>query len=601
VFRAFLAFAVLAVARLPAQVLALDLSEGELSSPPSPERVAAIVNSAAQTGWEPWVGPLRAAALKVYQRDAAAAEPWYHLYRWANKLATPQAQATQAWMKAIEEARLVNANMPRYYPDAQVAAPLGNLISPELQRWALSHAEFSEEFFNIESPLDEPGNVLRILQSIYAVNPERFAEYASLALAVAVVYDTPPPPDWPHGQVSPTALPRRLPAPLEAFAYWTRLDLARKSALPLQRLPANELKFVVDAAAPFSDLAWAQANIPTPLAQFAQVYDMVKYRNDRVTNNAFIWPGDDYRLATILQTGGICIDQAYFASSVGKARGVPTLLFHGVGQDGRHAWFGYLSATGWVLDAGRYAEQKFVVGQAFDPQTWRYLNDHELLFLSERFHALPLYKLSVINADFAEEFLRDHNAPAAVKAAREAVNREPHNLHGWELLILAETSAGATARDVEGTLHQAEMAFQKYPDLEVSFSRLLAQSLRQRGEASAATAEEQRLVHKYQTNRTDLSVQAAADMLDHSIEGDDFPTQVKTYQTILATYGTGAGIDFYDRIVSRFARHCKDVGQPGAALQALDRARQTLRVEAGGQLDQEMTRFAAELRGTGVQ
>ena len=47
---------------------------------------------------------------------------------------------------------------------------------------------------------------------------------------------------------------------------------------------------------------------------------------------------------------------------VGKAKGVPTLLFRGVGLDGRHAWFGFLDSDGhWELDCGRYADQKLTV------------------------------------------------------------------------------------------------------------------------------------------------------------------------------------------------------------------------------------------------
>jgi len=599
VIRLVLALALLTATRLPAQVLALEIPAAELSRPPSAERVAALVDAAGRDGWSAWVGPLRQAAFQVYQHDAAAAAPWYHLYRWAAKLATPKGAAMQDWMKAIQEAKLVNANMARRYDADMVSTPLGSLVSPGLQRWALGNPAFSEEFFGITSPYDQPVEVLKILETLYAANPGLFTDYASLALAIAVVYDVPPPPDWPHGQVGEAALPRHLPSPLAAFNFWTKLDQSRQSDLPLRRLPASELKFVVDSATPFAELTWARQAVQLPLAQLARAYDAVKYRNERATSNVFNWPGPDYRLETILQTGGICIDQAYFAANVGKAHGVPTLLFHGAGQDGRHAWFGFLSANGWVLDAGRYAEQKFVVGQAFDPQTWRYLNDHELVFLSERFHALPLYKLSVINADFAEEYLQNRNVPAAIKAAREAVHREPHNLHAWELLMLGQATAGVGAREMEGTLREAAMAFQKYPDLEVSFSRMLVQSLRQRGEASAATMEEQRLAHKYQaSDRSDLSVQTAADMLERSMRDDDFPAQVKAYQSILATYGTGAGMDFYDRIVSRFARHCKDAGQPAAGLAALDRARKTLRVEPGGQLDQEMTRYADELRQT---
>lgn len=587
--------AALWAAALSGQMLALAIPAEELGRPPTAQRVNLLVDSAAQNGWGPWVAPLRTAALQVYRRDPAAAGPWYHLYRWAAKLAIPQADATRAWMRAIEEAHLVHPNLPRSYD--MTPAPLASLLSADLQKWALGNAAFSAEYFDTVSPLDQPAEVLRILQALYAANPPVFADYASLALAIAVVYDTPPPPDWPHGQVNPVALPRRLPPPQLAFAYWTHLDQTHASGQSLRRLPAAELKFVVDASAPLAELAWARQAITEPLPDFAKVYDRVKYLKDRVTANAFIWPGNDYRLSTILQTGGICIDQAYFASNAGKARGIPTLLFHGAGRDGRHAWFGYLGTSGWNLDAGRYADQKFVVGQAFDPQTWKYLNDHELLFLSERFRALPLFALSAINADFAEEFLRDQDFAGAMKAAREAVNRERRNLHAWEILVTAEAAGGRPAREVEGTLREAQYALQHYPDLEVSFSKLLVQSLRQRGEASAATAEEQRIVHKYQSSRDDLSIQSAADMLENSMNTEDFPAQVKTYQNILTTYGTGAGFEFYDRIVSRFARHCVQVSQKPTALECVVRARKVLRIDPGGQLDQEMTRLTAEIQG----
>ena len=54
------------------------------------------------------------------------------------------------------------------------------------------------------------------------------------------------------------------------------------------------------------------------------------------------------------------------AIHVGNAFGQ---LFTGQGQDARHAWFGFLDGEHkWRLDAGRYAEQRFVTGNALDPQ-----------------------------------------------------------------------------------------------------------------------------------------------------------------------------------------------------------------------------------------
>src|SRR5688572_5120302 len=162
---------------------------------------------------------------------------------------------------------------------------------------------------------------------------------------------------------------------------------------------------------------------------------MIRYRNDRVTSNTYAWTEQTYTLAEIMATGGICSDQAYFATQVGKARGVPTLLIYGAGNDGRHAWFGFLDEGGkWQLDAGRYAEQRFVTGFALDPQTWAQFSDHELQFLSERFRALPAFKQSQVHALFAAEYLALDKAPASAVAARKAVNFERRNQSGWETL-----------------------------------------------------------------------------------------------------------------------------------------------------------------------
>ncbi|MBI2510576.1 MAG: hypothetical protein HYV96_01240 [Opitutae bacterium] len=581
-----------AAAPLRAQDTAVPADE--LARPPAAARLDALVASAAREGWGRSVPALRAAALAAYEREPGSATPWYLLYRWAHLFGTPRRQALENWLHGIEAAGGAHANMPLSY-----ALPPGSLsgeLTPELQRWLVGNVAFSQEFFATLSEQDNPIDVFSILQKLHTANAAAFADYASLALAIAIVYDVPPPPDWPHGQVSAALLPRRLPEPVAAFDYWTKLDRANVAAHKLKRLPASELKFVVDTSTPFAELVWARQNVTPPLSELAKAYDMVRYRKDRLTNNQFTWPGRDYTLQSILRDGGICVDQAYFAAQVGKARGAPTLLFRGAGLDGRHAWFGFLSPTGWVMDAGRYAEQKFVAGFVRDPQTWREMSDHELAFVSERFRALPLFQLSEIHAAFAAEYLRIGNATAAVRAGREAVNRERRNLRAWQVLLAAQKAAAVDVREREGTLREAMTAFGRYPDLEVAFGRQLVASLRERGEASVAAVEEQRLVKKYQADRVDLSYQQAAEMLQRSLQSDDASAQFRTYQRLLDTYGSGAGIDFFDKIVQPFVAHLRQRGEIANALNALDRARRTLRVQKGSQIEGELDRLAAELR-----
>ena len=565
------------------------IPEAETFSPPTSARLAALTRLAAPDRWRPVVPVLQAAARSAYEHEKlVAASAWLNAARWAALFAQTEAEFVPGWIKTIENTNAGHPNMPSRF--AINPLPMGRLLAADLQGWLLGDTAFSEEFFSLLTPQDYVPEVFRILDALHRGTPDKFVRYASLALAIAVVYDVPPPPWWPHAQVAVTALPRRLPAPAEAFAWWTKEDAAGRTFHRLTRLPAEELKFVVDAAAPFDQLVWAQKNTGYPLGQLDRVYSTIRYRHDRIAENRPIWPGTAYSLPVILREGGICVDQAYFASEAGKARGVPTLLFGGAGGDARHAWFGFLDGTQkWQLDAGRGAEQRFVTGLAIDPQTWRQISDHELKFLSERFRALPPYRQSQIHGAFAVDYLATGAHAAAARAARAAVTTERRNLPAWETLLAAEVALGRTARQREATLREAAIAFQAYPDLEAFFVNRVSASLRARGETSAAEAEESAIARKNQVKRGDLSTQQAWERLRRSMATDKLPIQIQTFTAVLDGLGRGAGIGFFDEVVVPFVEHLARAGEKTAAERAIQRARQTLKVEPNSQLDGELT------------
>ncbi len=577
----------------------LLIPSDELTHAPTPARIAALVDRAATQGWGSAMPSLRSAAQKAYESNSGYAPAWYYLYRWSRLLGTPNGQAIHEWIKAVEAAKVAHPNMAASYDPKPGSLSAG--LTRELQLALLGNAALSQEFFQLLAPVDNPGEVLAILQKIHRQNSELFTNYGSLALAIAVVYDVPPPPHWPHGQVSATALPRKLPAPEQVFGYFTRLDRLNVTLQRLNRLPADELKFLVDLLAPLGELDWARQNVPPGLADLGKAYEMIKYRKDRITANQYSWPGSDYRLPGILLQGGICVDQAYFASTAGKAKGIPTIMFRGAGLDGRHAWFGYLDAgQKWQLDCGRFAEQKFIVGLAFDPQSWGDINDHELGFITERFRSLPTYKQSVMHAEFATDYLREGKIEPALKSAREAVNRDRRNLEAWNILLQAQTARSPDLRAREGILREAVLAFQKYPDLEISFSRQLIAVLRERGEKSLASFEEQRLGTKYQANRADLGIEQAASTIARSVQENDLATQIRVFNRVLDTSGRDAGTDFYDKVVAPFVLHLATQNQIPAALQAMDRARRTLRIEPSSQLDGDMTALTARVKAGNI-
>jgi len=525
-------------------------------------------------------------AYELRQEDAASA--WYHVARWCDLFHQSQNALGRHFLEELNQGRGIHRNIDQRAVFDLPDEPVVGLLTDETIGWLLADREFAEGFFSQITPYDCVPNVLRILQTLRSADVRVFGEYEQLACAIALVYDEPPPPDWPHWQVSEKVLPRKLPDPLLAFKFLVDADQRRVTLQKLGTLSAGELKFTVDLAAPFSELTWAQNKVKFPLGELVKSYESVRYRPDRIRADQYTWLDETYSLADILRTGGICVDQAYFATQAGKARGVPTLLFGGAGQDGRHAWFGYLGSNRqWVLDAGRYEEQKYVTGVAFDPQSWLPLSDHEVSFLSEGFRRLSPYRQSWQQQVFAELYLRLSNKAAAATAARKAVNYERRNIEAWELLLKA--SAGQPALVREGLMVEAAQAMQRYPDLNARFVLQRVASLRARGEVSSAELEERTLARRGRVGgRTDMGVDQAVAIMDKAASGD----LLRVYRQVLQQYGRGAGMDFYDRVTHPLVARMFKEKQNKDALQVIALTRAALKPEPDSQFDREMKALA---------
>ena len=593
--RAALVVLLLATAPLRAQTFT-PLTESEMLQPPAAARLAEFAGYAEVAGWDGLTPMFRTAALHAYEKGKLpAAERWYHVYRWSALFGETELQFLPGWIKAVEAAKVAHANLQhRYTPQKK---QLDQWLSPALKTWLIGQPHFSEEFFALLSPVDYLPKVFEILNGLHQRDPARFARYEDLALAIALVYDLPAPPDWPHAQVAEVSLARQLPSPADAFDWWIRQDQLDRTYHRVEKLGAEDLKFVVDAAAPFAELEWAQRNVELPLNQLAKAYTMIAYRTDRAAKEIYVWPDGPYALEAIRRRGGICIDQAYFATQVGKARAVPTLLFSGENQDGRHAWFGFLDGNQqWQLNAGRAGEQRFVTGYARDPQTWREISDHELKFLSERFRSLPAFHTSRVHQQFAADYLQAKNPAAAIKAGWLAVKFEPRNLEAWTTLLDAQEAQGDPPKQVEATLYQAVAAFGNYADLEAGFSGRLSRSLRARGQLSAADFEEQRILTKNRLARGDLALSRAGDSFERTVATRPLAESIKAYNALVDTQGRGAGIDFYDKIVIPFVGRLLNGGHPAEARQAAERARAMLYIPPHSQLESEFSKLFKELK-----
>jgi len=547
-----------------------------------------IVEFAADEGWTVVSQQLTNKAFDAYENGEKTAVNWYYLSRWADLLASNEGDVVSKWIDAIDKAKLGHKNMAQRY--TLYKRPLNSHFSLSLQKVLLGDFAFSREFFDLLSPYDYLPGVLQTLNHLHGKNRKYFYEYRRLALAIAVVYDVPPPPGWPHFQVPDSILPRELPDIDTAFDYWVDLNERGQCPFDLSKMSVEELKFIVDTPA-MDDFQWVQENIHNKPDKFADVYGRINYRFDRVMNNQFIWRGKDYQLKTILNYGGICVDQAYFAAQAGKAKGIPTLVFRGAGMDGRHAWFGFMPDEGvWEFNGGREGDNRYVTGYAHDPQTWANITDHQLQFLGERFHHSYYYQKSLLHANFANRYLEHNDPVSAQEVAENALRFEKRNQIAWEALYSATGLLSDDPRETEKVLRRAAQAFRYNPDLETYYLNRVIKNLENRGEGSRAQREKYLLTIKNKGDRKDISIQQAADRLLENMADDPLAARLRYFRVILLQLGKVGGIDVYDRIVMPFVQQLTASGYKREAYQMLVYAREKFDARSGSMLDLELKR-----------
>lgn len=563
-----------------------------LRSAPGPAQAESIERGAVEYGWPAMAVALRRAASQSYSRgNYTAAEGWRLAASWAAAWAEPVGEHAARWRVAMDEAGWSVG--PGARQPASPEVPTGMWLDEPVRIRVMGDAAFSAEYFALESAVDFRPEVYRILNELYTASAEDFGAYGSLAAAIALVYDTSPPARWPHWQVRVEVLPRRLPSAREAFAYFVELDRSGKSLHPLARLDAAELRFLVDLALPEAERAWAREKVKTPLARLETTYSDVRYRLDRIANAEYVWPGESYTLEEILREGGICVDQAYFSTQAGKARGVPTLLFSGAGLDGRHAWFGYLG-TGrrWRMDAGRHEGQRYVVGKAIDPLSWNDISDHELAFLSEGFRRERNAREAAVHAAFARWLLEDGDRAGAEQAARRAVRLERRTLEAWDVMLEANAEP---SREREAVAYEAANGLTSYPELNARYMGVVVGSLYARGETSRAEFLERELARRFRSARTDLAVRQVAEQMRRAQANQRLEDQVRLYDILMRQFGRGGGAAMWDEVVAPFTRHLADAGRVREARAALQRGRTAMGVVPGTQMAIEMTKLDEEL------
>ena len=234
-----------------------------------------------------------------------------------------------------------------------------------------------------------------LLDKLRRDRPKQLADFPELAVALCVVRDRPLVRHINENKVTGAD-------PLAVFDYYVAHE--RQMAYGLRGVPVELLAYVVDTTASVADMTWAlnrYAGDKDVGALFFKIkYDYAYYdgKADKKVDKA----DGGYTLPNVLAYGGVCVDQAYFAESVGKAIGVPTAMATASSAEAGHAWVGFLRTApngrgaAWDFNSGRYPEYQGLRGNVTDAQTGETVADSTVGMLGDLIGTTPVQRQDAV-------------------------------------------------------------------------------------------------------------------------------------------------------------------------------------------------------------
>jgi hypothetical protein len=256
--------------------------------------------------------------------------------------------------------------------------------SSAFRKWLDERPDVKEEFYlAIDPEHDDVPKTLGLFRAMYDRFPEPFEDYASLAIAVAVVWDRED--GAIHGSpVDKAIAPAQTMDGLENFKYY--LEGPPEIQGPMRYLPWEFLVFVVNHRTTLPERKWAQMTYLAKRGMIGKCYGDVPYDGDMLKGEPGKLDGKLYILPNLQCFGGVCRHQADYATRVAKSLGIPAFTAGSANNLGEgHAWvmwveLGPVTRTGFQFSLqsfGRYRGMKFYVGGHSDPHTGLPTTDRE--------------------------------------------------------------------------------------------------------------------------------------------------------------------------------------------------------------------------------
>lgn len=464
----------------------------------------------------------------------------------------------------------------------------GQLVSstiPKSQLEALSSDSKLKELLVIWSNEEDflPAS-LEILSSLrISVEKEDWERYRKLAVAISLVDDQLYPANTPHSQVDISQLPT--PAtPEEKFQDIIRAERKGRLHRDVSTLSVGELFFVVAHKMSIKDLNWARDNRPPPDPErlASTSFASVKYQESRVSAGQYSWSGLPYTPENIIRHGGICVDQAYYADLMCKASGIPSMMFTGTGDEGGHAWVGFLSKNGsWDVTVGREGGV-YLTGKTYNPQNWMSETDHDFGPLTAENAAQARFESNLAAMFWDAGFLAH-----ATEAINAASNLAPSAPSIWSKKFEYSSKTKKT-EEISSGLKIALRNKNLSPSVRATVKKELASAERDLGRHASALRVEKNIVDENIASRSDISSQTISDRVRVLLEKGDITKALSEYKTAIRNLPEGSRGDFFYNVTRPLCGYLTDIGKRPQAMHVARLARQRLNPPKDSLLDLDL-------------
>ncbi|MDP0489478.1 MAG: hypothetical protein Q7Q71_00335 [Verrucomicrobiota bacterium JB023] len=369
-----------------------------------------------------------------------------------------QAHSSSELMENEElKTRLLLHSVLKRLPTRKISSPQWLSNKSAFLDWLFLSSDRLELLLNEIRPEDDAAAVLDVWSTIWnhEQNPEFREKYASLALALALVFDNP-------RNARPKQDDYYYPSLtlLERYDYFVQASEDKRLDIACDRLIPRELIHVVDLKISQTEIDWSLRKVNESRRRWGQTYGLIEYLMERAVEN--VDPYEQYILSEILKEGGICGDQAYFSAESGKARGIPATYVAGVGNRGGHAWVAFMpDANEWAT----YGSQGITNGKLYDPQRGRQLPYDQLVLEADKDFRTEQRVPALLLTDMAREVARSGALDLALPHFEAARELAPMTLLPWQEQLRAMRGADSPEAIAElGKLvDEIERDFRDFP------------------------------------------------------------------------------------------------------------------------------------------